>query len=105
EGQTANRASRYLPTEIAALCPLTMALLGRLLDLERSRAVAFLMLEPHARIEPHCDDTQHEVMRSVNLALNMPDGCEFLVETNRDGVHNRFTRAIPFRDGSAMLIN
>jgi len=105
EGTLANREERYAMTDVAPLCPRTMALLSELLDFEHARAIAFLMLEPRSRVEPHCDDTMHEVMRSVNVALNMPAGCEFVIETAPGGAHTPFTRTIPFRAGSAMVLN
>jgi hypothetical protein len=105
EGAAANTDQRYAMTPIAKLCPRTMGFLSQVLDFEHSRAVAFLMLEPHSRIMPHCDDTQHEVMRSVNVALNMPDGCEFVIDTLPGGKPTPFTRTIPFRPGLAMMVN
>lgn len=105
EGEAANQLERYAMTDVAARCPRTMALLDRVLDWDRSRAVAFLMMTARSRIEPHCDDTCHEVMRSLNVALNMPAGCDFWIETNADGSHNPFTRRAPFQPGTALLMN
>jgi hypothetical protein len=82
-----------------------MALLRELLDWDRAHSVAFLALRPGTRIAPHIDDPQHEVMRSINIALNMPEGCEFMIDTEPNGAAGPFTRAVPFRPGSVMMVN
>jgi hypothetical protein len=64
--------SRYRLTDVAALCPVTMSLLERVLDLDHCRTVSFLMLAPGARITVHVDGEGPPVMRSINVALNMP---------------------------------
>jgi hypothetical protein len=97
--------SRYRLTDVAALCPITMSLVERLLDLDNCRTVAFLLLEPGARITPHMDGVGPPVMRSVNIALNMPAGCRLVIDCNPDGSDNPHTRTAPFRDGSVLLMN
>lgn len=101
----ANRDERYATTPVADLCPKTMAVLRDVLDWDKCRAVAFLALSPRSRIAPHVDDPQHEVMRSVNVALNMPDGCEFFIDTLPDGAHGPFTRTVPLKPGVGMIVN
>lgn len=101
----ANQDSRYATTPIADRCPRTMALLRDVLDWEACRAVAFLLLSPRSQIAPHVDDPHHEVMRSVNVALNMPEGCEFVIETEADGRPGPFTRRVPLRPGVGMVVN
>lgn len=96
---------RYETTPIAQECPATMAFLRELLDWERAHSVAFLALRPGSRIAPHIDDPQHEVMRSVNVALNMPAGCRFMIDTQPDGSAGPFTREVPFVPGSVMMVN
>lgn len=100
-----NQEQRYATTPVAARCPHTMALLQDVLDWEACRAVAFLSLAPRSRIAPHVDDPQYEVMRSVNIALNMPEGCEFVIETEPDGGAGPFTRTIPFSPGVGRIVN
>lgn len=97
--------SRYRRTEIAALCPITMALLERLIDFDQCRTVSFLMLEPGARITVHVDGEGPPVIRSVNIALNMPEGCRLVIDCNADGSDNSYTRTVPFRPGSAFMLN
>lgn len=104
-GHGANQDARYASTPIAARCPRTMDVLREVLDWEACRAVAFLLLAPRSRIAPHVDDPQHEVMRSVNIALNMPEGCEFVIETEPDGRPGPFTRKVPLRPGVGMIVN
>jgi hypothetical protein len=100
-----NQDQRYATTPVAGRCPQTMALLHDLLDWEQCRAVAFLALSPRSRIATHVDDPQHEVMRSLNVALNMPAGCEFVIDVEPDGRPGPFTRTVPFRPGVAMVVN
>ena len=105
EGPEANDPARYTLTSVAEHCPKTMALLERLVHIDQCRVITFLALEPGARIYPHTDDLHRNVMHSVNIAYNMPAGCEFYVETNPDGSPNQFTRRAPFTDGSVLLMN
>jgi pyruvate-formate lyase-activating enzyme len=97
--------SRYRLTDVAALCPVTMSLLERLIDFEQCRTVSFLLLEPGARITVHVDGEGPPVIRSVNVALNMPAECRLVIDCNADGSDNAYTRTVPFRDGSAFLLN
>lgn len=97
--------SRYRLTDVAARCPITLAFLQRILDFERCRTVAFLLLEPGARIAVHVDGTGPLVMRSVNVALNMPAGCTLTIDCNPDGSDHAYTRRAPFRDGTVLLMN
>ena len=93
---------RFVKTPVAALCPTITAMLDGMLDWGRAHSVALLVLDPRSAIAPHKDDPQFEVMRSLNVALNMPDGCEFVIDTELDGRDGPFTRRIPFRAGTAM---
>lgn len=97
--------SRYRLTDVAALCPITMALLERLLDFEHCRTVSFLRLEPGAGITVHVDGEGPPVIRSVNVALNMPEDCRLVIDCNADGSDNPYTRTVPFREGSVFLLN
>ena len=72
-----------------------MAFLREIVDVDRARVITYLALEGKSRITAHTDDTRHLVQHSVNVALNMPEGCEFLIETNPDGSANPFTRVAP----------
>lgn len=96
---------RFEMTPVARECPTIMAMLDGVLDWERTHSVALLALYPRSRIAPHKDDPQYEVMRSLNVALNMPDGCEFVIDTLPGGREGPFTRRVPFRPGTAMMVN
>ncbi len=96
---------RFEKTSVTAHCPTIMAVLDWLLDWERTHSVALLVLDPRSAIATHRDDPQYEVMRSLNLALNMPAGCEFVIDVERDGRDGPFTRRIPFEPGTAMMVN
>lgn len=97
--------SRFATTDLALQCPYTLSILKDLLDWDHCHTVALLSLSPRSTIAPHVDDPSFEVMRSINLALNMPDGCEFVVDTRPDGSRGPFTSTVPFTPGSAMLVN
>ncbi len=97
--------SRYRLTDVAGQCPITMSLLDRLLELEHCRTVSFLMLEPGARIVVHVDGEGPPVIRSVNVALNMPSGCRLVIDCNADGSDNPYTRTVPFREGNVFALN
>ena len=97
--------SRYRLTDVAALCPIGMAFLESVLDLQRCRTIAFLMLEPGARITVHVDGSGPPVMRSVNIAVNMPPGCTLTIDCNADGSDHAYTQRAPFRDGTGLLMN
>jgi pyruvate-formate lyase-activating enzyme len=97
--------SRYRRTDVAALCPVTMALLEEVLDLANCRTVSFLMLLPGARIAPHADGVGPPVMRSLNIALNMPEGCRLVIDCALDGGDTPSTRIAPFRPGTGLVLN
>ncbi len=97
--------SRYRLTEIAERCPISLGLLERVLDLNHCRTVAFLLLEPGARITVHVDGDGPRVMRSLNVALNMPPGCVLTIDCNADGSDNPYTRRAPFQPGKALMLN
>ncbi len=97
--------SRYRLTDVAELCPVTMSILEELLDFSQSRTVSFLMVEPGAGIAVHVDGEGPPVIRSLNLALNMPEKCRLVIDANPDGSDNAYTRVAPFRPGSALVLN
>jgi hypothetical protein len=97
--------SSYQLTEVAEKCPNTLKFLSELADLDQCERVRFMLLEPGARVKVHSDAKEHAVSAAVNIALNMPSGCEFIIDTNSDGSNHTYTKNVPFRAGSAMLIN
>jgi hypothetical protein len=95
----------YSLTEIAALCPATLRLLASLTDIDQCERIRFMLLEPGAEITVHSDAPHKPTSLALNIALNMPEGCEFWVDLDPDGGHNPYSRKIPIRGGSAFLFN
>lgn len=99
--ETAN----YRLTEIAALCPNTMEFLRNITDLSQCERVRFMLMEPGAKIHPHSDAPEKDTQIALNIALNMPLGCEFWLDTHLDGKHHAYSRLLPFEPGDLMLLN
>ena len=92
-------------TEIAAEVPGTMSLLEQIALLDRVTAARFMVLEPGGCIPAHSDDLTNPVSHSLNVAFNMPPGCEFWVDLEPDGARGPYARLAPFRDGTALILN
>lgn len=95
----------YQLTKAAQLCPKTMSFLSTITDLDRCERIRFMLLEPGAKIHVHTDAPNDRSVVALNIALNMPEGCEFFINTREDGSHSPWTEKIPFRDGTGFLIN
>ena len=95
----------YALTEIVELCPKTMKLVNALTDIEQCQRVRFMLLEPGAEIKVHSDMPNRDIGYSMNIALNMPKGCEFWNELNPDGSMNRFSETLPISAGDLMIVN
>lgn len=99
---------QYALTEVARLCPETFAFLRRVTDLRQCQRVRFMLLEPGARISPHSDSLTKDMTDTtlaINIALNMPDGCEFWSCLNKDGSRNLYSQKLPMKDGSFFIFN
>lgn len=95
----------YSLTEIALLCPATMRLLESLTDIDQCERIRFMLLEPGAEILVHSDAPDKPTSLALNIALNMPEGCDFWVDLDPDGGLNPYSKKIPIRGGSAFLFN
>jgi hypothetical protein len=95
----------YQNTWVADRCPETMSFLRSLVDIDQCERIRFMLLEPGARIAVHRDNLDGSVSPALNIALNMPAECEFFIETETNGTLTSRSRKIPFRDGSAFLVN
>ncbi len=95
----------YRLSEIADLCPKTLNFLRDFTDISSCHRIRFMLLEPGARIKVHSDAPNKPVSIAINIALNMPRGCDFYLDVNSDGSHSPYTKKVPFVDGSIMLIN
>jgi hypothetical protein len=92
-------------TEIAALVPHTLALMDRLVTMDRVTSARFMVLEPGGAIPVHSDDLTHPVSHSLNIAFNMPEGCELWIDLDPDGAKGPFARLAPFKAGTALILN
>ena len=102
-----NEAPSYKLTDIAKKCPKTMAMLSRITDIEKCQRIRWMLLAPGAKISVHSDKQKEneEVSWALNIALNMPEGCRFWIDTDEDGEHGRFAQVIPIKGGEAMVLN
>jgi hypothetical protein len=99
-------AAIYKETVFAELCPETMRFLKTLTDLQMCERVRFMLLEPGACVKTHRDSDSRDVSLAVNISLNMPEGCVFWTDLNKDGSLNSYSQRVPFRDqGSVVLFN
>ena len=97
----------YQITDIAEKCPKTMEMLRSITDIEKCQRIRWMLLEPGTKISVHTDKQREsqEVCLALNIALNMPEGCRFWIDTKKTGEHGRFTRTIPIQSGEAILLN
>jgi hypothetical protein len=92
-------------TPFAEKCPQTLAFLSSLFDLEKTTTIRFMVLEPGGLIPIHTDNPDVTVVHSVNIALNMPEGCLFTIDAAKSGKATPYTKLAPFQDGTALLLN
>lgn len=95
----------YKLTEIASRCPETVRFLESITDLAKCQRVRFMLLEPGAEIQIHSDGPDQDVTWATNIALNMPEDCEFWTDVDPSGKHNLYSKRIPIKDGSVFLFN
>jgi hypothetical protein len=105
EGKENYLSGEYSFTEIWNLCPVTANFLRHITDVDQCERIRFMLLEPGAEISVHNDAPMKHYSPAVNIALNMPEGCEFWVDLNKDGTTNRYSSKIPLKDGSVFLFN
>jgi hypothetical protein len=95
----------YSLTEIATLCPATMRLLDSITDISQCDRIRFMLLEPGSEIIVHSDAPGKPTSLALNIAMNMPESCDFWVDLDPDGSMNPYSKKIPIRTGSAFLFN
>lgn len=99
---------QYSLTEVAQQCPETFAFLESITDLSQCQRVRFMLLEPGAKISPHSDSLTKDMTETTlatNIALNMPEGCEFWTSLNKDGSKNTYSSKLPMKDGTLFIFN
>lgn len=83
-------------TEIASECPQTCDFFKSIFDEDNFKGrIRFMLLEPGGYILPHKDRT-HAGLSEVNISINNPSGCEFVIENK--GI-------VPFKKGAAVLLD
>lgn len=83
-------------TEIATQCPRTCNFFKSIFDENNFKGrIRFMLLEPKGYILPHKDRTSAG-LSEVNIAINNPLGCEFVIENK--GI-------VPLKKGSAVLLD
>jgi hypothetical protein len=84
----------YQWTDIARLAPITTDFFRETFKYSHYHRVRFMLLEPGGYVMPHSDFDQY-VLGPVNIALNNPDGCEFVMEN---------IGVLPFSAGSILKL-
>lgn len=83
-------------TEIAGECPRTCNFFKSIFDEKNFKGrIRFMLLEPKGYILPH-KDRDRAGLSEVNIAINNPHGCEFVIENK--GI-------VPFKKGSTVLLD
>lgn len=85
----------YTWTEIANLIPRTVEYFKDIFPHEYYTRVRFMKLAPGGYILPH-KDRDHTLLFPINIALNNPDGCNFIMENY--GI-------IPFEESKSFLLD
>ncbi len=95
----------YEFTDIWKSCAATRDILELFTDPEQCERIRFMLLEPGAEILVHNDAPEKFFSPAINIALNMPEGCNFWVDLNPDGSRNSYSQCIPVVGGTAFLFN
>lgn len=81
-------------TDISRFCPATTAFFRDVFGYDRYDRIRFMLLEPGGYILPH-EDVDWKSLGPINLALNNPVGCDFVMEG---------WGRIPFSSGQANML-
>lgn len=66
-------------TDMSKFCPATKNWLENDFGFNSFTRVRFMLIEPGGYIKPH-SDTDHSELIAINIALNMPEKCYFIVD-------------------------
>lgn len=89
-GMNPDDPSIYQWTDVARLCPVTTEFFQQKMNYDSFQRVRFMYLEPGGYVLPHQDADKY-FLGPVNIALNNPPGCRFIME--KVGV-------VPFQPGT-----
>ncbi len=87
-------------TGLASRCPVTVAMLDRLVDMQSCGSIHVLFLAPGGQVELHSDEPDKRCSSSLSIAVDHPDGCLFQVEDSSGRLVT-----VPFDSGAAILVN
>lgn len=82
-------------TDICKLCPITHEFFRDTFGYIAYARLRFMLLAPGGYVMPHSDATVDH-LNAVNIALNNPAGCDFVMED---------VGVVPFTDGQAMMLS
>lgn len=85
----------YKWTEIAERIPETVRYLNEIFPHQKYTRVRFMLLRPGGYILPH-RDRDHRLLFPINIALNNPSRCEFVMEDNGK---------VPFEPGKGFMLD
>jgi Aspartyl/Asparaginyl beta-hydroxylase len=84
----------YCWTDISRFCPVTTQFFRDIFGYESYDRVRFMLLEPGGYILPHAD-VDYQRLSPINMALNNPIGCDFVMQD---------WGTIPFNAGTANML-
>lgn len=82
-------------TDVARFCPVTTAFYRDLFGYVEYERLRFMLLEPGGYVLPHTDAKEDRLF-AINVALNNPPGCEFIMED---------VGVIPFEAGTVNMLS
>lgn len=94
----------YSNTKIAEQCPNAVIALRRIVDIHRCRRIRFMLLESGGLIPLHRDMNNGPAF-TISFAITHPAGCRFLIQQGRSTKEDSELVEVPFRVGSAFLID
>lgn len=95
-----------LDSAFARLTPSTVKFLKSIVHWNKASRVRILMLKANGAIKTHRETDLMSYFFSVNISLNMPKKCTYMIDTNFDGTENKYTKSVPFSNsGSVFLLN
>jgi len=78
-GYETTESAPYGWTDICKFCPVTHDFFSRVLEYDSYERIRFMLLEPGGYILPHVDVPWVQ-LAPINIALNAPRDCEFIME-------------------------
>lgn len=93
-GYTDRSSAPYTWTDISRFCPISTKFFKENLGYQQYDRIRFMLLEPGGYILPH-EDVDWKQLSALNLAINNPVGCSFVMEN---------WGTVPFNPGSINML-